>query len=253
MARRAGDRSMRPPRYLLREAVLKKILKRLPPGKFLEVGYGHGYTLLALSKAGFWGQGYDLSDESKQEAEALLRKKHVTAITLLQSVDNRERYDYILFFEVIGYWKSPVEEIARLKEHLHAGGRIIFSYTNKRHQGYAEKATGDMKCFTREEILRMLKNELGFEVDLVWNYGFPLANLLKPFLDIFHHMKSRSNSEDKDTARKIKESGLAMRFPLVKMISLVLNPVTIYPFALMQFLFKDTDLGTGYIVVAEKT
>jgi SAM-dependent methyltransferase len=243
---------MRPPRYLLREAVLEKILKRLPPGKFLEVGYGHGYTLLALSKAGFWGQGYDYSDDARHEAKKLLRKKKVTTITLLQNMDNRERYEYILFFEVIGYWKSPAEEISRLKEHLNTGGRIIFSFTNKRHQGYAEKVTGDYTCFTRSEILGMLHNEAGFKVDLIWNYGFPLTNILKPFLDIFHRWKSRSPSADKNMDDTIKVSGLATRFLLVKFISLLLNPISIYPFAMMQLLFKNTDLGTGYIVVAEK-
>jgi hypothetical protein len=109
-----------------------------------------------------------------------------------------------------------------------------------------------MKCFTRKEILGMLEQELGFKVDLVWNYGFPLANLLKPFLNVFHRLRSLSKSGGDDSAREIKESGLAMRFLPVKAVSILLNPFTIYPFALMQLLFKNTDLGSGYIVVAEK-
>jgi SAM-dependent methyltransferase len=241
---------VKPPRYLLREAALKRILRRLPPGKFLEVGYGSGQTLLTLSNAGFWGHGYDFSEESRREAERLLREKHVTAITLLEDLEIHERYDYIFFFEVIGYWEDPAAELSRLKDRLNAEGKIIFSFTNKRHEGHAEKATGDMKGFTRKEMLRMLEQDAGFTVDTVWNYGFPLANLLKPFLDVFHRLRSRSNIGDKDAARAIKESGLATRIPLVNMVSLVLNPVTLYPFTLLQFLFKNTDLGSGYIVVA---
>jgi SAM-dependent methyltransferase len=242
--------SLKPPRYLLREATVRKILKKMTPGNFLEIGYGEGNMLVTLAHLGFWGDGYDFSEGARQKAELLLRRKRVMAVSLLEILNTEMRYDYIFFFEVIGYWKNPAEEIAFLTTLLKPGGRIIFSFSDKRTRGYAEKLTGDMKCFTRQEILNLLERDLGLRVDLLWNYGFPLANLLKPFLDIFHLLRSHAAGADEDEEKDIKNSGLAQQYLAVKLISIVLNPVTIYPFAVFQFLFKNTDLGNGYVVVA---
>jgi SAM-dependent methyltransferase len=246
----SGNLGLKPPRYLLREATVKKILKKLTPGKFLEIGYGEGNMLLTLAHSGFWGDGYDFSERARQKAEMLLRRNRITEVTLLETLNAEIRYDYIFFFEVIGYWKSPAKEISFLTKLLKPDGKIIFSFSDKRTRGYAEKLTGDMKCFTRQEILNLLEKNLGLRVDLLWNYGFPLANLLKPFLDIFHLLRSHATGANKDEEKDIKNSGLAQRYFAVKLISIVLNPVTIYPFAVVQSFFKNTNLGNGYVVVA---
>lgn len=241
---------MKPPRYLLREAVLKTILRQFKPGKFLEIGYGEGDMLVTMARLGYWGDGYDFSMAAKEMAENLLKKEDINKIRLLDKVDVEVLYDYILFFEVIGYWKDPADEIARLKLRLNPGGKIIFSFSNQRFEGYAEKVTGNMKCYRRNEMVRMLENELGFKVELIWNYGFPLVNITKPVLDQFHRWKARTKSTGSDIVEDIKTSGLASRLYLVKLASMVLNHVTIYPFTVMQLLFRNTDLGNGYIVVA---
>lgn len=241
---------MKPPRYLLREAVVKEILRQLKAGRFLEIGYGEGNMLVTLSNLGYWGDGYDFSDGAKERAGKLLLKKNITNVKLLDEINADMRYDYILFFEVVGYWKDPADEIARLKERLSPGGKIIFSFSNQRFEGYAEKVTGDMKCFRRDEIIRMLEHDTGLKVDIMYNFGFPLVNITKPVLDLFHRWKSRSKNSNENVAEDIKESGLASRFILVKFASLLLNPVTIYPFAVIQSLFRNTGLGNGYIVVA---
>jgi SAM-dependent methyltransferase len=237
-----GSAGLKPPRYLLREATVKKILKNLKPGKFLEIGYGEGNMLVTLADSGFWGDGYDFSEGARQKAEMLLRRTGITEITLLEHLNVEVRYDYIFFFEVIGYWKSPSKEISSLAKLLNPDGKLIFSFSDKRTRGYAEKLTGDMKCFTRQEILNMLEKDLGLRVDLLWNYGFPLANLLKPFLDIFHLLRSHAAGANEDEEQDIKNSGLAQRYFAVKLISIVLNPVTIYPFAVVQSFFKNTNL-----------
>lgn len=245
---------MKAPRYLLREIAVKRMIRelKLKPGKFLEIGYGEGEMLLTLAKAGFWGEGYDLSNSAREKAAALLREHGAANITLLEKLDNDALYDYIFFFEVIGYWENPANEMLRLKGRLKPEGKMIFSFANKRFEGYAAKVTGNAKCFSREEIMDIIKNNVGLKVDLVWNYGFPLANITKPFLDMFHKIRYRPDEAGRDIESEIKNSGLSSRFLPTRAISLMLNPVTIYPFAVIQFFFRNTDLGNGYVVAASK-
>lgn len=218
----------------------------------MEVGYGEGHMLVTLAHSGLWGDGYDFSEGARQKAEMLLRWNGITNVQLLETLNDEITYDYIFFFEVIGYWKKPSEEIAGLTKRLKPDGKLIFSFSDQRSRGYAEKLTGDMKCFTHREISSLLEKELGLRVDLFWNYGFPLANLLKPFLDFFHFFRTHVVRANEDEQKEIKNSGLAQRYFAVKLISIILNPVTIYPFAAVQSFFKNTDLGNGYVVVAGK-
>jgi SAM-dependent methyltransferase len=241
---------MKPPRYLLRESLLKTILGQLKPGKFLEIGYGEGHMLVTMARLGYWGDGYDFSNTAKEMARNLVKKHDITKINLLDRIDPEIRYDYILFFEVIGYWKDPANEIARLKALLNPGGKIIFSFSNQRFEGYAEKVTGNMKCFKRDEIIRMLEDKTGLKVELIWNFGFPLVNVTKPVLDYYHRWRVQSRPAGINMVEDIKGSGLSSQLILVNLVSMLLNPVTIYPFTVIQSLFRKTDLGNGYIVVA---
>lgn len=243
---------MKPPRYLLREYVVKRLLKGLPRGRFLEIGYGEGNMLVTLASLGYWGDGYDFSGSAVEYAKRLLAKKGIRNIRLLDELDTTDRYDYILFFEVIGYWKNPAHEISCLMNCLSPNGRLIFSFTNKRSLGYAEKATGNMQCFTRSEIIKLVEKDVGLAVECIWNYGFPLANFLKPVLNLLYLIKSRFGRSNGKTRVNVKQSGLATRFFSVKLASILLNPVTIYPFAQLQSFFKNTDLGNGYIVILKK-
>jgi SAM-dependent methyltransferase len=242
---------MKPPRYLLREAVVKKILRHRERGRFLEIGYGQGQMLVTLAGMGFRGDGYDRSRPARRAAEDLLRSRGVTGITLLDELNDGAEYDYILFFEVLGYWQDPAREMARLGRRLKPGGAMIFSFSNQRSAGHAEKRTGEMQCYTRSQVIAMVEGGAGLVVDQCWNYGFPLTNMLKPVLDLFHRIRPRGGPEDRE--QEADNSGLAGRFLPVRLASLILNAVTISPFVVMQDLFRDSDLGTGYVVVAEKT
>jgi SAM-dependent methyltransferase len=241
---------MKPPRYLLREAVVKKILRHRERGRFLEIGYGQGQMLVTLAGMGFRGDGYDRSRPARRAAEDLLRSRGVTGITLLDELNDGAEYDYILFFEVLGYWQDPAREMARLGRRLKPGGAMIFSFSNQRSAGHAEKRTGEMQCYTRSQVIAMVEGGAGLVVDQCWNYGFPLANMLKPVLDLFHRIRPRTAG---DREQEVGCSGFGATFLPVRLAALVFNSITIFPFVALQALFRDSDLGTGYVVVAEKT
>lgn len=239
---------MKPPRYLLREAVVNRVLDDLPPGRFLEVGYGNGEMLVTLARRGLEGAGYDISNEARQRAARTLESHGIESVSLLTDLDGHGTFDYVLFFEVIGYWPDPAQELTRLGKLLTPRGRLIFTFSNAAQAGAAERLTGDMRTFSRSQMEDLLTSS-GFVAERIVNYGYPLSNLLKPGLDLFHIIRDRLKLRD-EVAREVERSGLSDRYLVTRLASALFNPVTIKPFVLAQDWFRDSDRGTGYLVVA---
>jgi SAM-dependent methyltransferase len=239
---------MKPPRYLLREAVVNRVLDESLPGRFLEIGYGNGQMLVTLARRGLTGAGYDVSSEARERAAHTLESQGIRTVSLLRELEGHGTFDYVLFFEVIGYWLEPARELARLKALLSPQGKLIFSFTNSAQGGAAEKLTGDMRTFSRAEIESLLASS-GFVPERIVNYGYPLTNLLKPGLDFFHVLRDRLKLRDADRL-EMQKSGLSDRYFTTRIAGALFNPITIQPFVYAQHWFRDSDRGTGYLVVA---
>lgn len=241
---------MKPPRYLLREFALMEIIKEYKPGKFLEFGYGAGEMLLTLRGKRFYGDGYDFSKEAFIRTKNLLDKNKVSSIKLLTSINScQEKYDYIFLLEVIGYLKDIDKKLKLFHRLLNNNGFFIFSFV-KKEASYSPQKLGGQKFFSKKEMVKILAKN-GFEVMKIWNYGYPLANILAPFFMFFLGLKNLSFLKSKKQL-KTKETGYMHENIIMRIISLFINPITIYPFAKLQLLFKNTDLGNGYIMISKK-
>ncbi len=240
---------MKPPRYLLREYAVRMLLRRCPRGKFLELGYGRGQMLTCLARLGFAGHGYDFSTEAKKEAQLVLTAAGAQNIVLLDKFPASEKYAYIFFFDVIGYFSDVNAELSTLRERLKEGGKMIFSFVRK-DAGYSNSLTGDMRCFDREEMVGLVE-AAGLRVSAIWNYGFPLANFLVPFSNWYHRIRSKKSGMENETI-PVKQTAFVQKTMFMKFVVWVINPFTIFPFAAFQLLFRRTSLGNGYLLVAEK-
>ncbi len=235
---------MLPPRYILREHEVFNILKLFPVGKFLEIGCGEGDFLIRLSQAGYHGAAYDFSEIARNSALNKLKSHNITNIELLSQLPENNNYDYILMFEVIGYLSDPVVYLSQLKNKLNRDGMIVFSFTNKKHASQAESITGNMHCFSKSEILNML-DKAGLRKVILWNYGYPLSNIIRPLTSVFYML---GRKHDRSTA--VKKSGEISTNIFASLVYIVLNRYTLYPFSWLQKFFRNTELGTGFIVVA---
>jgi hypothetical protein len=151
---------------------------------------------------------------------------------------------------VIGYWQHPLEELKRLKTYLKNQNSILMlSFTSKASRGYAEQIEGNMRCFDVHEVTHLLKQS-GYLVDTLWNYGFPLANLLKPLLNLYHRLKEALHTVPRTQQTQMEQSGLRQEPYSLRLIFFIMEHVILGPFALMQLLFKTSHLGTGYVVLA---
>lgn len=234
---------MRPPRFLLRELTVRELLEQLPRGRFLEVGYGAGYLLETLSRLGYSGVGFDPSPDARAAAEALLRERGIHAVTLVDELPSNERFELVFLMEVIGYLDDPVAELARYRELLAPGGKLVLSF-NGPNADYAHEVQADQKRFATAEIREIL-TRAGYRDPLFWNYGFPLVNLMRPALNAYHRLRARRGLEGRAEAGV---TGLRHRAPLVHAVSQVLNERTLAPFARLQRVFRDTELGNGFVV-----
>jgi SAM-dependent methyltransferase len=203
--------------------------------------------LLTLSRFAKTCEGFDVSDEAKSAASDLLRRIPSKAVKILGKMPVGRTFDSVHFYEVIGYFPDPAEELRRMGRLLSPDGWLFFSFTALKAKGFAESATGRMRCFSRPEMERLLSTA-GLEPVLFWNYGFPLTNILKPFLNLYHRLRAERGSVKTEADR----SGLAHKSLLFRLAGWFVNPVTLYPFCLLQTLFRGSDLGTGYIVVARR-
>lgn len=242
---------MKPPRYLLREFIVKKTLDLIPRGRFLEVGYGSGDMLVTLSKLGFSGDGVEISSEAKEHTKKLLQSQKITRVNLLDSlpIENSD-YDVVVFFEVIGYWKNPKQQMEQLRSLIKPGGRILFSFTNIRNAGIAESVTGEMRCFSPSEVKELLQQS-GFALEVCHNYGFPLTNMMKPLLNWYHSLKSKKEPTA-EVGAAVKKSGLKRTSVFLRTLFFMVEKFVLPPFYYLQLLFRSTELGTGFVVVARK-
>jgi SAM-dependent methyltransferase len=188
------------------------MLRRLTPGRFLEIGYGEGDFLVTLAKMGFAGDGYDPSQQANLCASRNLCEAGVHTVNLLPAMPSAEQYDYIFFFEVIGYFEDPRRELAKMITLLKPGGRLLF------------------------------------QIEKVQNYGYPFINILRPLHTLSHKSNAPASNIQKQTGTEstgIRPSGVGTRIA-----TLVLNRVTLLPFLWLQLLFAKTSLGNGFIVLA---
>jgi SAM-dependent methyltransferase len=229
-----------------------KIIKKYNIKSFFEFGYGSGELLLTLSKLGLSGYGYDFSSTAYNVAERKIKNNDVNNIYLIKDLEetHTKKFQSILFFEVIGYFDDPSFELNKLSQMLSDNGLMIFSFTNKKSQGFAEKATGEMKCYTKEEIKEIL-----FKIDLqpieIINYGFPLTNIMKIFLNLYHRFKFIFNTQ-KNKKGQIEQSGLIEKDFFIKLVRIFYNKRFLFPFILIQTIFQKSNLGNGFIVVCNK-
>ncbi len=241
---------MKAPRYLLRECAIKQLLKERRPGKFLEIGYGNGNLLLTLSKLGYYGDGYDFSDEARRCTSKLLARHGVSSVRLLSSMEEKGSYDYIFMLEVLGYFEDPKKELHLLRQFLKKNGQLIVSVV-KKGSSYSSMLLGNQYFFSRDEINTLLLRA-GFRVMVIWNYGYPLANILSPLLSASLRMRGCGLKNDPRNILEVRQTGLVHEHVFMKMVSFLVNSITIYPFAQVQSFFKNTDFGNGYIIIAQK-
>jgi cyclopropane fatty-acyl-phospholipid synthase-like methyltransferase len=236
------------PRYLLRKRLVLELLREVKKGKLLEIGCGAGDLCVTLHKMGYDVNGIDSSEGAIQLCQQLY--KHIcrtgTINFACKSIyDVRDTFDTIFMFEVLEHIKDDRAALSRVHDLLRPSGEILLSVpAHEKSFGPSDVFAGHYRRYDRAKLVALLE-ESRFEVQTIWSYGVPLANMTERVRNILYKNKPIQSKETATVQIGIDRSIEAKwRF--------LCNDFFLYPFYWMQNLFLNSDLGTGYIVKAKK-
>jgi glycosyltransferase involved in cell wall biosynthesis len=241
------------PRFLLRLDLIRRLLPRLAPDQpLLELGFGAGGILVEVADRGFREViGVDSSASAVRDATRQLERvppgdrPRLLRANLSALNPDRVRFGSILAFEVLEHIEDDREALAQAHELLAPGGRMLISVPAHQDRFTAvDEAVGHYRRYERDQLVDRFV-AAGFEVETLWSYGYPLANLLEG-------VRARFTKAPEAGALEARSAESCNMIPARRLVKLLVRPVTMAPFLLLQRLFVGTDRGDGYILLARK-
>lgn len=239
------------PRYLLRRNAVLLLLSRmdLKGKRVLEIGYGSGSMLSEFVQHGAFVEGWDYSPEARRIASEILAENDLSDnVRLVGSQDELSgSYDYLFAFEVLEHIEDDEEALKAWLNLLAPGGAMMLSFPAKMSKWNSNDVkSGHFRRYEKQGVREML-TRVGATGITVINYGFPLNLVLDPLLDRSYRRKKapgKSREELTKDSGVERESGLLFR--------ILSRDLFLWPFYILQRWFWNTDLGSCYLVVAQK-
>jgi SAM-dependent methyltransferase len=242
-----------PPGTILQHLYLAERLRGVNPGRFIEVGAGTGELASLLIERGWEGTAYELSAYSAQTAQRRNPELDVRNCDWLTSPID-EPADLVISSMVIEHLPDDDEAafLTRARDALRPGGRLILLVpASPRHWGIEDDIAGHERRYTRERLRGRL-SQLGWRVDHVAGLTYPLSNLLLPISNRLVARAERSRLDLTPMERTALSGHRNVRgktaFP--RALSLILNPVVMYPLHLIQKVFRHADAALVLYVEA---
>jgi glycosyltransferase involved in cell wall biosynthesis len=243
------------PRFLLRLDAVRRLLPHLARDQaVLEVGFGAGAMLEELQAQGFCEVvGIDFSASAARLAGERLAalppdRRPRLALATFDALDPAAaRFGAILAFEVLEHVADDRGFLAQAYARLVPGGRMLVSVPAHQDRFSAwDELVGHVRRYERAE-LRARFEEAGFQVEVLWSYGYPLANLLER---LRRGVAAPGPGGAEGLHLRTAESG--NRVPARGLVRLLVRPATMAPFVFAQRRFFGGDRGDGYLLLARK-
>lgn len=239
------------PSFLYRNEIYKKIIQQFSNKKyFLDIGPGNGVLLKSLIDLGYKGDAIDISKEAIAFAKDQLEGKKGVRIFYqdLFSYEPKKPYDFVLCFETLEHIKDDIGAMKKIYKLIISGGYLVMSVpAHKNAWSPIDELKGHFRRYSRDELNQKL-NSVGFNIEKIYSYGFPLLWLTRKLSGSGKLLKSQSRK--KDIISKTKESSIEQEYN--PKISFLVKKSLLWPFFMLNNLFLNTDLGIGYIVIAKK-
>lgn len=238
-----------PPGTILQRLYFKERLRRWPAGRFVEVGAGEGVLCESLLQHGWRGTAFDLNAAALERAA--VRNAAALEAGRLELVAGNwlertgtESADLVLSSMVLEHLDdaSVTRFLDRACATLTADGRLVTLVpASPAHWGIEDEIAGHLRRYTASSLRETLESH-GWLVEHVVGLTYPLSNLL---LRLSNRLVSRYESglldvgADKRTIASGRRSvPWKTSFPIVA--RLALNPITLYPFHLLQKATRDS-------------
>jgi len=243
------------PRYMMRLEHIQNLLDVHVPAvsRFLEIGPGLGdiaaYMLNRHPNA--IGQVIEFSETAVRQ----LLARFATSNRLSVCTDNFLEYtgtgdfDLIMAFEVLEHIEHDMVALKRIHAALESGGFFLMSvpaYMKKWQK--ADDWAGHFRRYEKLELQDKLVSS-GFRITHMSGYGFPITSLLYPLRQLYYR-KGQGGMDATEKLHATKQSGIFRPVHAPGWGPWVARLMK--PLFLMQHAARNTDLGDGWIVLAQK-
>ena len=232
-----------PPGTLLQLMYLRGRLRRLPRGRFIEVGPGNGDVARLLLDHGWSGRSYDLDPvtvDALRDRFAREISDHRFAAVNEDYVRARchDKADLIVSCMVMEHLPDDAQAafMKKASEDLNENGIMIALVpASPAHWGIEDEIAGHCRRYTREGITALIAQHNWRLLHLA-GLTFPVSNLLLPMSNFLVNRAERSRL-DLSPLERTKLSGrrevaFKTRFPGV--LKIFLNEYTLFPVHLLQ-------------------
>lgn len=244
----------RPPRFLFRR---HELLRRVRRGEtFMEIGAADLALTRELLERFDRGLAVDFSDDLPQSYAALpqaLRKRlEISNVNVMTEAVPGE-FDCVVACEVMEHIEDDAGFVARLHACLKPGGQLLISVPAKaQYWTVHDELVGHLRRYERADLAGMME-AAGFRDVEVVAYGYPWINGLSR-LRVWLAKRTLAEREAWDQEKRTAMSNHRQipSWLSGSMAPLLVNRVTVWPFAFVSRLFNRQDLSDGYILTARK-
>jgi SAM-dependent methyltransferase len=241
-----------PPGTLCQNHAVMELVARSGARSFCEIGPGVGELSAALCRRGMTGMGIELSAAAARltraacEDEIRSGRYKLIEADFATMADPGPDFDLALSLMVTEHIKDDTAFVARMVQLVPPGGTVIIGVPARMDRwGIDDETVGHYRRYERAGLRSLLEGS-GLENVDVRSIAVPVANLT---YHLSNYLVRRAGEDRKlvlSPERKTESSGIReipfkTTFPAA--FQLVLNPIAMYPFFLLQRMFYGTGLG----------
>lgn len=219
--------------------------------EIVELGCGDGINLESFSQVNLAGQGYDVSEK----ALAIAWNKGIKGFTVLKgdlfNLDITGK-EMILLLLTLEHLHDDFSALKKINSYLRKGGWFILSVpAHAKKYSYQDKIAGHLRRYNKNNIRKLLA-ESGFCVKKIVSFGFPLNNIITNCYNFLLMISGVAPDIQTSNTYFTGIAGYQQHFPIgLRKLSSLVFPV-VSAFRKLDVPFLHTDLGTHYLVFAQK-
>jgi SAM-dependent methyltransferase len=245
-----------PPGTLCQNQAVLELVSASGSKTFCEIGPGTGEVSAAMCERGMRGIGIELSAPAAAIARSSLRdlidagRYRLVEGDFTTMAHPESGFDLALSLMVMEHVEDDADFAARLVQLVKPGGMVIVGVPGRMDRwGIEDVTAGHFRRYERVDLRNRLEGA-GLESVEVRSVSVPVANLLFHVSNFLIRRAGEGRKVDLSQQQRTETSGIReIPFKTVfpAPFKLVLNPVGMYPFILLQRLFYGSGLGLTLI------
>ncbi len=251
---------MDPPGTHCHRQALYDFIDHLGLRSFVEVGVGDGGLAKRLLRRGMVGAGFERSDAAIALARQTLAAEIASGRFELVEDDlfssarpASPSADLGMALMVMEHVPDDVGFVRGLMALVRPGRFVLLSVPGRRDRwSFEDETVGHLRRYDRQDLVAVMEQAGATDI-VVRSVSVPVANLLQ---GLGNHLARRAGEARKlgtDQVAQTDTSGIReIPFKTVfpRWCRLILNPIAMYPFFVLQRLFYRTSLGIELMVLA---